>query len=131
MYARLRTRRYWPFELTCFHEDGARKEYIDGWDYDGEHIVPPNVHPAFDLEAGQLTGFHLDKSTVEREKYHSRGLGLPSNSKDMVKLVARIKPYVRDDANPRLYDFTRVFAIAIACARPHEAVDIKISRQSL
>ena len=47
------------------------------------------------------------------------------------KNVARIKPYMPDDAQPRLYDWVRVFAIAISSARPNEMVDIKISKQSL
>ena len=44
---------------------------------------------------------------------------------------ARIKPYVCDDENPRIFDGYRVFATALSPARPpHEPVDIKISLQS-
>ena len=50
---------------------------------------------------------------------------------DKMKLVAKIKPYFRDDENPRLMDWFRVFGVAIASARPNEMCDIKISRQSM
>lgn len=50
---------------------------------------------------------------------------------DKMKLVAKIKPYFRDEENPRLNDWYRVFGIAIASARPNEMCDIKISRQSM
>jgi hypothetical protein len=36
-----------------------------------------------------------------------------------------------DDEQPRLYDWQRVFGIAISSARPNEMVDIKICRQSM
>lgn len=50
---------------------------------------------------------------------------------DRKKVVAKIKPYFRDDENPRLMDWYRVFGVAIASARPNEMCDIKISRQSM
>lgn len=50
---------------------------------------------------------------------------------DKQKIVAKIKPYFRDDDNPRLMDWFRVFGVAIASARPNEMCDIKISRQSM
>ena len=50
---------------------------------------------------------------------------------DKMKLVAKIKPYFRDEENPRLMDWFRVFGTAIASARPNEMCDIKISRQSM
>ena len=45
--------------------------------------------------------------------------------------MAKIKPYFRDDENPRLMDWYRVFGVAIASARPNEMCDIKIARQSM
>lgn len=48
-----------------------------------------------------------------------------------MKLVAKVKPYFRDDEHPRLNDWYRVFGVAIASARPNEMCDIKISRQSM
>jgi hypothetical protein len=45
--------------------------------------------------------------------------------------VAKIKPFFKDDENPRMYDWLRVFGIAISSARPNEMCDIKIQRQSM
>lgn len=131
---------YWPFEKNCFHQDGRRKPYINGWTMEmvkrRPKAIPPNVAPEVELErvapgreALVSTHLHPDGSTVERERYHSRAFGNESESK--AKLVARVKPYFRDDDNPRIFDSYRVFAIAIAAARPHEMLDIKISRQSV
>lgn len=128
---------YWPFEKNCFHQDGRRKPYINGWTMTRvggrPKAVPPNVDPELELverERGLVaTGLHPDGSTVDRERYHSRAFGNASESK--TKLVARVKPYFRDDENPRIFDCYRVFAIAIAAARPHEMLDIKISKQSV
>ncbi len=127
---------YWPFEKDCFRQDGRRKEYINGWTIkrarDGRiKALPPNVHPEIEVSGGALgpTRFHPDGSVVEREKYHSRAFGNASDNK--TKLVARVKPFFRDDDNPRIYDAYRVFGIAIAAARPHEMLDIKISKQSV
>ena len=60
-------------------------------------------------------------------QYGATAQNIPS---DKAKHVARIKPYVRD-GQPRLYDWVRVFAVAITSAKPNEMVDIKISRQSM
>ncbi len=49
----------------------------------------------------------------------------------MEKVVPLIKPYKRDDNDPRIYDHYRVFAEALCSARPREAVDIRICRQAL
>jgi hypothetical protein len=38
---------------------------------------------------------------------------------------------MEDPLNPNLYDRTRVFARAIGTARPGEALDIQIGRQSM
>lgn len=130
---------YWPFEKDCFHHDGRRKKYMNGWTMervtkDGRSIpvgVPPNVAPEVELgDAGAIAAsVSLDSSAQTREKFHSRGYG--NISSDKTKLVARVKPYFRDDDNPRIFDAYRVFAIAIAAARPHEMLDIKISKQSV
>jgi hypothetical protein len=93
--------------------------------------TPPNVSPCieFDADVAVDDPLTLDRSATTREKFHSRGYGNISDSK--TKLVARVKPYFRDDDNPRIFDAYRVFAIAIAAARPHEMLDIKISKQSV
>jgi hypothetical protein len=63
-----------------------------------------------------------------RKRFYDREFGQPA---DHPKTVAYIKPFKRDDDRPRLYDWYRVFAVAISSARAHEKVDIRISRQSL
>jgi hypothetical protein len=126
---------YWPFEKECFRSDGRRKEYVNGWTMQAvggrPKAIPPNVSPELELTGGGLvcTHMHPDGSAVEREKFHSRAFGNVSDNK--AKLVARVKPFFRDDDNPRIYDAYRVFGIAIAAARPHEMLDIKISKQSV
>jgi len=118
---------YWPFELDCFKTNGERKPYADAWNGD----TPPNIDPAFDVEQHKKTSFNtkaLDPAADTRMDFAARQFGQPA---DRPKVVARIKPYFRDDEDPRLYDSYRVFAVAISCARPHEPVDIKISRQSV
>ena len=63
-------------------------------------------------------------------QYGATAQNIPSDT-GKAKHVARIKPYVRDDSQPRLYDWVRVFAVAITSAKPNEMVNIKISRQSM
>ena len=118
---------YWPFERDCFRADGRRKEYMCAWVVDEYGTkTPPNVRPEY--EAGGPNSFRLDGSATAREKFHTRGYG--NISEKQSKLVARVKPFFRDDESPRMYDSYRVFAIAIAASRPHEMLDIKISKQS-
>ena len=92
-------------------------------------LIPPNLNPDFDLAARNARGFEVEGSAVRREAFYTRGFG--NASEKAVKLVARIKPYVPDDEDPRMFDPYRVFAVALAAARPHEMLDIKISRQSV
>ena len=120
---------YWPFEKDCFKQGGERKAYPQAWNEVGGRLLPPNIVPEFDPEQDSSEGkVSLDRQAAAREGYYSREF---SSKKEHVKLVARIKPYVRDDENPRIFDSTRVFGVALSCARPHEMVDIKIARQSL
>ena len=124
---------YWTFERNCFRKDGTRKSITDGNDNvcDGgdpevDHGMPAGLAAPAQLPVAQrdairqghqdqMYGMHRDKKGVSDKYRH----------------VARIKPYMRDDEQPRIYDWHRVFAVAISSARPHEAVDIKISRQSM
>ncbi len=95
----------------------------------------------------------MDLTTQAGTKQNSDGMEIMNNSKwqlpedarirqahynlsygqkpDKMKLVAKIKPYFRDEKDPRLMDWFRVFGIAIASARPNEMCDIKISKQSM
>ena len=121
--------RYWPFEKDCFDARGARHKYVNTWDRrTDDTLVPPNVEPTYDPDRGIALALKADRSTGEREAFYDRGFGMPAGSPP--KMVPRIKPYVRDDDNPRIFDGYRVFATALSPARPHEPVDIKISRQS-
>lgn len=122
---------YWPFEKDCFQHDGRRKAYQNCWSVhtDGTTILPPNVAPEYEFKAGGVQPHELDHSAQTREAFHTRQFGNASEKKK--KLVARVKPFYRDDENPRIFDGYRVFAIAISAARPHELLDIKIQKQSV
>lgn len=117
---------YWTFERNCFREDGTRKGICNA-----AGIVCDGSNPEIDIGGGPHAPMppHSD-----RRLYNDLQYGAMQNSKmpnDKSKHVARIKPYLRDDAQPRLYDWQRVFAVAISSARKDEMVDIKISRQSM
>lgn len=124
---------YWPFELDCFLRNGRRKPYLNGWQNeveDGTLILhPPNIDPSYSPEEGAGAGVE-PPSTMDakrRKRYHDQVFG---QRPDAPKIVPLIKPYVRDDIAPRMFDCVRVFGIAVTSARPHEMVDIKISRQT-
>lgn len=103
---------YWPFERECFKSNGERLPVCS-------MFSDPTTAPK---------KWNSSSDELMRKTYHDREYGnLPGKG----KLVPLIKPYHRDDENPRLYDWYRVFAVAISSARPHEAVDIRISRQAL
>ena len=68
------------------------------------------------------------QGVTDREEFHTLQFG---QTKDKQKYVPRIKAYVEDPECPRLYDYMRVFAVAISSARPHEMFDIMIARQAL
>jgi hypothetical protein len=119
---------YWSFERDCFRADGSRKSIVgpDGTIMDGADPELDYAPP--DQAAGQ------HPSDQARKMFNDLQYGAVNNSKspaDKSKHVARIKPYLRDELQPRIYDWHRVFAIAISSARPNEMVDIKICRQSM
>ena len=128
---------YWTFERDDFEQDGRRKPYLDIWEANGR---PNNVDPSFTVGA-QTTGRKRNAAGQEiqptwstpndaqiRQAHYNLSYGQRA---DKQKIVAKIKPYFRDDANPRLMDWYRVFGVAIASARPNEMCDIKIARQSM
>jgi hypothetical protein len=94
------------------------------------------------VDDDECSGYHLHASLVNkagkswntpadaqiRQAHYDLSYGQRA---DRQKIVAKIKPYFRDDENPRLMDWYRVFGVAIASARPNEMCDIKISRQSM
>ena len=70
----------------------------------------------------------LDTGAAGRREFQVRQYG---NKKGTEKMVARIKPYVQDEDDPRIYDWMRVIGIAISSARPYDQLDIKLQRQSM
>lgn len=123
---------YWTFEKDCFHISSGKRKSItdaagnvcDGWDPE----IDQN-QPALGVVPGQLP-MRDDQRRVHNDNQYGRH-ATENRAGDKSKHVARIKPYIRDDEQPRIYDWHRVFATAISSARPHELVDIKISRQSM
>ena len=117
---------YWTFERNCFREDGTRKGITD---------AAGNVCDGSNPEIDHLGGPHAPLPPhSDRRLYNDLQYGAVHDSKspsDKAMHVARIKPYLRDDAQPRLYDWQRVFATAISSAKKDEMVDIKICRQSM
>jgi hypothetical protein len=123
---------YWPFELRCFEGNGRRKPIV--WHPHGMvmrageaavwlpdlQVDPGAANPHLDLV--------MDKETCLRKSYFERQYG---QRKGVEKVVPLIKPYKRDDEEPRVYDWYRVFAVALSSARPREHVDIRIARQAL
>jgi hypothetical protein len=69
-----------------------------------------------------------DKATVLRDEFFVRQYGQKRN---VSKVVPLVKPYKRDDKYQCIYDWYRVFAVALSTARPRELLDIQISRQAL
>ena len=130
---------YWPFELKCF-ESGGRRKPITYHDHTVTRIqlrpdLPPETHfpnlqvdPATAAPHAYATALLVDNETRLRKVYYDRQYG---QRKGVEKVVPLIKPYKRDDVDPRLYDWYRVFAVALSTARPREHVDIRISRQAL
>lgn len=126
---------YWTFEKDDFEQDGRRKAYKDIWNNDGS---PCTLDPSFSLRttgrkrdaSGQPVGpsWQTPADAQIRQGHYDLSYGQRGNRQ---KIVAKIKPYFRDDENPRLMDWYRVFGVAIASARPNEMCDIKISRQSM
>ena len=116
---------YWPFERCCFTKQGRRKPRAPLLADDLPNLqVDPDSIP---LEA-QNVNWALDKDSQQRQKFFDQQYG---DRKGREKVVALIKPYKRDDEAPRIYDWYRVFAVALCSARPREKVDIRISRQAL
>ena len=117
---------YWTFEVRCFDAVGKRKPIVtqagvvvEGGDPEVSH--DGNVDQPLPLDPRRLYNDY---------QYGADPFGSKQPS-EKAKHVARIKPYVRDDDQPRLYDWMRVFAVAICSAKPNELVDIKISGQSM
>ena len=120
---------YWPFERDCFLANGERKAIGALWEAGPTSPRPPNVDPSYNPNGPAVREVTLDRASQQREQQFQKSYGMPAGQP--TKLVPRIKPYVRDPQKPRIFDAYRVFAVALSPARPHEPVDIKISRQSV
>ena len=126
---------YWTFEKDDFERDGRRRAYNDIWNPDD---TPSNLDPSFtvvgaagrkrDAAGNILPTWNTPNDAQIRQAHYNLSYG---QRNDKQKIVAKIKPYFRDDQNPRLMDWYRVFGVAIASARPNEMCDIKIARQSM
>ena len=116
---------YWTFERGCFNADGSRKSIINT---DG--VVQDGGDPEIDYKT--MTAEPNRPAEARRlfidQQYGSTDTKQPA---DKSKHIARIKPYILDEDQPRIYDYLRVFATAISSAKPNEMVDIKICRQSM
>ena len=110
---------YWPFERDCFTRDGRRK------DIKVEH---GETHGSLKVDPAGPDPFKEEKDTALRKQFYDQQYG---QKKGTEKVVGLIKPYKRDDRDPRIYDWYRVFAVALCSARPREGVDIRICRQAL
>ena len=117
---------YWPFECKCFNKQGKRKR---------RELLPVTNEPNLTVNPDTIpydvhmpVNWSLDKDSLQRQKFFDQQYG---DRKGREKIVALIKPYKRDDDAPRIYDWYRVFAVALCSARPREKVDIRISRQAL
>jgi hypothetical protein len=108
---------YWPFEYECFEKSGKRKPITVNA---SNNFV--NKSPTDDSSAS------IEAKAQQRKDFFDRQFG---QMRGVDKHVAYIKPFKRDDLQPRIYDHYRVFARAISSARPFEAVDICISRQAI
>ena len=126
---------YWAFEKDDFEQDGRRKPYLEVWNGNSPGNVDPSCVPGKPTRKRNAAGQLIDPSWETPDDAQLRqahyNLSYGQKRKDRQKIVAKIKPFFRDDKDPRLMDWYRVFGIAIASARPNEMCDIKISRQSM
>ena len=120
---------YWPFERDCFMKNARRKR---------RQMIMTVALPFPDLQVDPATiegtgatsvNWSLDQESIMRKNFFNQQYG--ERRPHERKVVPLIKPYKRDDDEPRIYDWYRVFAVALCSARPHEKVDIRIARQAL
>lgn len=121
---------YWPFERDCFLKNGRRKPRSTAPAAGGSPAFPNlQVDPASVQVPGSAeVNWNLDKDSLQRKNFFDQQYG---DRRGEGKTVALVKPYKRDDDAPRIYDWYRVFAVALSSARPREKVDIRIARQAL
>ena len=116
---------YWPFEQQCFDKNGKRKPLTIDLGGEFKDGIPPYLNKCPYENKSKWTN---SSDAQSRREYFDRQYG---QTKKTEKHVAMIKPYRHDDEHPRIYDWYRVFAVAISSSRPFEALDIRISRQAI
>ena len=126
---------YWTFEKDCFRADGTRKSFVT-LDENGE--ISENFmgqDPTIDKKKEEKDAKKRKIDDYDqRRQYNDRQYGMKARSttpSDKAKAVARIKTYHKDPKFPRIYDGMRILGRAIGTARPGEALDIQINRQSM
>ena len=124
---------YWCFEKDDFTPDGHRKPYLDIWNGNTPYNVDPStteksLSPSVKRDAHGRESWVVRPDSQLRRTYNDLSYG---QRPEKMKILAKIKPYMPDEENPRLNDWYRVFGTAISSARPNEMCDIKISRQSM
>lgn len=122
---------YWPFERDCFLKSGRRKRRqlrpsLAPGAPPGTMVADLQHDPAVQPDPEAV--WRLEADAVQRKKFFDQQYG---DRKGREKVVPLIKSYKRDDDAPRIYDWYRVFAVALCSARPRERVDIRIARQAL
>lgn len=128
---------YWTFERDCFRQDGSRKGIMYTPAAGAGPVACDGNNPEVDFDTAAPPPpplMNADPHNEARRFYNDYQYGADKDNKGPAAKsmhVARIKPYIRDDEQPRLYDWMRVFATAISSARPNEMVDIKIGKQSM
>ena len=118
------------FEVNDFDREGRRKPYLNIWLANEEigNVDPCCIGTGQVGANGQVEDWQLPMDSRIRQANYELSYG---QRPDRQKVVAKIKPFFKDDENPRMYDWLRVFGIAISSARPNEMCDIKIQRQSM
>jgi len=116
---------YWPFEKDCFDQNGARK---DSALLPGGILTGHGLRYNLQVDPGEGSTFMVDAGTKTRMEFRDRQYGQPKGTE---KHVPMIKPFIADGPDQSVYDWCRVFARAIAPARPGEELDIMIHRQAV
>lgn len=117
---------YWEFERDCFYKDGKRKGMAAARLEDQTDIDSNVIFTNTDMQA---IGEEWDNTNDEkaRRDFALRGTA-PYRQR---RIIALVKPYIEDEEQPRLYDRLRVIGRANHDAGPGQAVDVKLSTQSL
>lgn len=108
---------YFDFEWDMFDETGKRdidkavnKDQQDKW------IEKDGVN-------------RQDFNVLKRKRFNDRQMGMPGQGHVGKKGIIMVKPYIFNEGYP--LDRQRVFGRYLCSGRPHEKVDVQISRLAL